>query len=61
MNVLNMILQNAAVHYQLAQIYIKAGDMTKARNFSRTAHLIEPDNVWYATQLASIYQIQWHG
>lgn len=49
--------QNAAVHYQLAQIYIKAGDMTKARNFSRTAHLIEPENVWYATQLASIYQI----
>ncbi len=48
--------KSAAVHYQLAQIYIKAGDMNSARNFSRTAHLIDPDNFWYATQLASIYQ-----
>lgn len=48
--------RSAAVHYQLAQIYIKAGDITSARNFSRTAHLIEPDNVWYAMQLASVYQ-----
>jgi Tfp pilus assembly protein PilF len=47
---------SAAVHYQLAQIYIKAGDMTTARNFSRTAHLIDPGNTWYAMQLASIYQ-----
>jgi tetratricopeptide (TPR) repeat protein len=47
---------SAAVHYQLAQIYIKAGDMTSARNFSRTAHLIEPGNTWYAMQLASVYQ-----
>jgi len=48
--------RSAAVHYQLAQIYIKAGDMTTARNFSRTAHLIDPGNVWFAMQLASIYQ-----
>lgn len=48
---------SAAVHYQLAQIYIKAGDMTSARNFSRNAHLIEPDNIWYASQLATIYQV----
>ena len=48
--------KNAAVHYQLAQIYIKAGDMNAARNFSRTAHLIDQNNFWYATQLASIYQ-----
>jgi tetratricopeptide (TPR) repeat protein len=49
--------RSAAVHYQIAQIYIKAGDMTTARNFSRSAHLIEPDNVWYAMQLASVYQV----
>ena len=48
--------RSAAVHYQLAQIYIKAGDIASARNFSRTAHLIEPDNEWYAMQLASVYQ-----
>jgi Tfp pilus assembly protein PilF len=47
---------SAAVHYQLAQIYIKAGDMTSARKFSRTAHRLDPDNVWYAAQLASVYQ-----
>jgi tetratricopeptide (TPR) repeat protein len=47
---------SAAVHYQLAQIYIKAGDFASARNFSRNAYLIDPDNVWYAMQLASIYQ-----
>jgi tetratricopeptide (TPR) repeat protein len=48
--------RSAAVHYQLAQIYIKAGDYSSARNFSRNAYLIEPDNVWYAMQLASVYQ-----
>jgi Tfp pilus assembly protein PilF len=47
---------SAAVNYQLAQIYIKAGDMTSARNFSRTAYRIEPGNEWYAMQLASVYQ-----
>ncbi len=48
--------RSAAVHYQLAQIYIKAGDLARARNFSRKAHLFDPENVWYAMQLASVYQ-----
>ncbi len=47
---------SAAVNYQIAQIYIKVGDMASARNFSRKAYRIEPDNVWYAMQLASVYQ-----
>ena len=48
--------RSAAVNYQIAQIYIKVGDMASARNFSRVGHTIEPDNVWYAMQLASVYQ-----
>jgi tetratricopeptide (TPR) repeat protein len=48
--------QSAAVHYQLAQIYIKAGDYTSARGFSRTAYRSDTTNVWYAMQLASVYQ-----
>jgi len=48
--------RSAAVHYQLAQIYIKAGDIISARNFSRKAWSLEPDNVWYAMQLASVFQ-----
>ncbi len=48
--------KNAAVHYQLAQIYIKAGDINSARNYSRSAHLLDPANTWYAMQLGSIYQ-----
>ncbi len=48
--------RSAAVRYQMAQIYIKAGDMTSARNYSRSAYLLEPGNEWYAMQLASVYQ-----
>ncbi len=47
---------SAAVNYQIAQIYIKVGDMGSARSFSRKAYRTEPDNVWYAMQLASVYQ-----
>jgi Tfp pilus assembly protein PilF len=47
---------SAAVNYQIAQIYIKVGDMGSARSFSRKAYRIEPDNVWYAMQLGSVYQ-----
>jgi Tfp pilus assembly protein PilF len=48
--------RSAAVNYQMAQIFIKAGDMTSARNYSRTAYSIDTANVWYALQLASVYQ-----
>jgi Tfp pilus assembly protein PilF len=47
---------SAAVHYQIAQIYFKAGDIASARNYSRKAHLLDPLNTWYAMQLASVYQ-----
>jgi tetratricopeptide (TPR) repeat protein len=48
--------KSAAVHYQLAQIYIKAGDINSARKYSQQAFKLEPDNIWYALQVASIYQ-----
>lgn len=49
--------RSAAIHYQMAQIYIKAGDIASARNFSRIAHSVDPNNNWYAMQLASVYQV----
>lgn len=48
--------RSAAVHYQLAQIYIKAGDINSAKKFARNAHRLDPENTWYAMQLASVYQ-----
>jgi len=48
--------RSAAVHYQIAQIYTRAGDVNSAMFFAKVAYMLDPDNVWYAMQLASLYQ-----
>jgi tetratricopeptide (TPR) repeat protein len=45
-----------AIYYQLAQIYIKAGDINTARVFSRRAYQLNKGNTWYAMQIATVYQ-----
>ncbi|HJZ41966.1 MAG TPA: tetratricopeptide repeat protein [Bacteroidales bacterium] len=48
---------NAAVHYQLAQIYLKAGELKRARQHAVNAYILENTNKWYALELAGIYRL----
>jgi tetratricopeptide (TPR) repeat protein len=48
---------SAAVHYQLAQIYLKGGDINKAKQHAARAYAIEGGNKWYAMGLAGIYRL----
>ena len=38
--------------YELANIYFLAGDIEKSLNYSKQAHALDPDNIWYYYQLA---------
>lgn len=48
---------SAAVHYQLAQIYLKGGDLKKAKVHAVGAYTSEKTNKWYALGLAGIYRL----
>jgi tetratricopeptide (TPR) repeat protein len=48
---------SAAVSYQISQIYMKAGEINKAKVFAKRAYDNEPGNKWYAYSLAGIYEI----
>jgi tetratricopeptide (TPR) repeat protein len=50
--------QSSAVHYQLADLYLKSGDLKSAHAYSNFAWKSEPDNKWYALQLANIFQAE---
>lgn len=47
---------SAAVHYELANIYMAGNNMDSALELSRKAVALESNNLWYQMQLANIYQ-----
>ncbi len=47
---------SAAANYQLAEIYLKAGDITRAKKFSLAANHFDSENKWYTLQIAGIYE-----
>jgi len=47
---------SAAANYQLAEIYLKAGDIKKAKQFSIEANHYDSTNKWYTLQIAGIYE-----
>jgi len=50
--------ESGAVHYQLAELYLKAGDLEMADQFSRKAYFFSPENKWIAIQRANILQAE---
>jgi tetratricopeptide (TPR) repeat protein len=50
--------QSAAVHYQLAKIYMNAGKIPIARENAKFACTFSGNNKWYLQILADIYQIE---
>jgi tetratricopeptide (TPR) repeat protein len=49
---------SAAVHFQISQIYYKAGDLKKAKYHSLLASKYNSENNWYLQFLAEIYELQ---
>jgi tetratricopeptide (TPR) repeat protein len=47
--------QNAAAHFQLAEIYTIVDDQANALRYSRSAARYDPKNSWYKMQLAELY------
>ncbi len=47
---------SAAAYYQLAEIYLKAGEVIRARQFSLQAFTLDEGNKWYTLQIGNIYQ-----
>ncbi len=45
---------NDAAAYELAKLYLKTGDKSKALNYAQKAVNISPANVWYSTYFAEI-------
>ncbi len=45
---------NDAAAYELAKLYLKTGDKSKALNYAQKAVNISPENVWYSTYFAEI-------
>lgn len=45
---------NDAAAYELAKLYLKTGDKSKALNYAQKAVNISPSNVWYSTYFAEI-------
>ncbi|MBN1790869.1 MAG: tetratricopeptide repeat protein [Bacteroidales bacterium] len=48
---------SSASHYQLAKIYMQAGELKLAREHARKAVNLDPDNPWYLQELAELFQI----
>jgi Tfp pilus assembly protein PilF len=48
--------ESGAVHYQLAELYLKAGDIKTAHQYSNLACRYDPENKWYVIQMANIFQ-----
>lgn len=48
---------SSASHYQLAKIYMQAGELKLAREHAKNAVNLDPDNPWYLQELAELYQI----
>ena len=48
--------KSAAANYQIAEIYLKTGDVKKARKYSLAAYTLDQDNKWYILQIGNIYQ-----
>lgn len=48
---------SSASHYQLAKIYMQAGELKLAREHAKNAVSLDPDNPWYLQELAELYQI----
>ena len=42
-------------NYQLGNIYMMAGDHTKALDYTRKANMLDPVNYWYMLQLGQLY------
>jgi tetratricopeptide (TPR) repeat protein len=49
---------SAAVHFQISQIYYKAGDIQKAKANVLLASKYDSENIWYIQLLADIYELQ---
>jgi tetratricopeptide (TPR) repeat protein len=47
---------SAAAYYQLAEIYLKAGEVSRAKQFSLKAFALDEGNKWYTLQIGNIYQ-----
>lgn len=55
---LELKAENAAIYFQLANIYITTGNYDKALSYSRNAVKYDDKNEWFLLQLAQIYQVK---
>lgn len=55
-NCLKIDPNSAVVRYELASLYIGQEDYNSALKLARSAVAMRPQNIWYQTQLAQIYQ-----
>lgn len=49
---------SSASHFQLAKMFLQAGEVAMATEHAKKACDFEPENVWYQQELAQIYQIK---
>jgi len=49
---------SAATHFQLSNIYMRLGEIEKAKSYARNAIRKDNSNIWYYLHLATIYQMQ---
>ncbi len=49
--------KSSASHYQLAKIYMQAGEFKLARENAKSAVNLDPENPWYLQELAELYQL----
>lgn len=54
--ILESMPTNAAVHHDMARIYLELDNADEAGRFGRKACNLDPENYWYLTSLAMIYE-----
>ena len=47
--------ENDAVHYQIAQILLSAGDLKNGKQYTQRAYSLDTTNIWYSDLLARVY------